>query len=75
MPRIAVVIEDDADTASLLEFALSSQGFDVAIANDGQNGVALVTALQPDLSPSTSACPGSTGSRCAGGSVRSPTPT
>ena len=49
MPRIAVVIEDDADTASLLEFALSSQGFDVAIANDGQNGVALVTALQPDL--------------------------
>jgi two-component system OmpR family response regulator len=49
MPRCAVVIEDDADTASLLEFALSSQGFDVAIATDGQEGVALVTALRPDL--------------------------
>ncbi|WP_235547556.1 MULTISPECIES: response regulator transcription factor [unclassified Nocardioides] len=49
MPRCAVVIEDDADTASLLEFALSSQGFDVAIAHDGQEGVALVTALRPDL--------------------------
>ncbi|GAA1757903.1 response regulator transcription factor [Nocardioides hankookensis] len=44
-----MVIEDDADTASLLEFALSSQGFDVAIAKDGQEGVALVTALRPDL--------------------------
>jgi DNA-binding response OmpR family regulator len=43
------VIEDDADTASLLELALSSQGFDVAIATDGQQGVALVTALMPDL--------------------------
>jgi two-component system, OmpR family, response regulator len=49
MPRCAVVIEDDADTASLLELALSSQGFDVAIATDGQQGVALVTALKPDL--------------------------
>ena len=49
MPRCAVVIEDDADTASLLEFALSSQGFDVAIASNGQEGVALVTALRPDL--------------------------
>ncbi len=49
MPRCAVVIEDDADTASLLERALSSQGFDVAIATDGQQGVALVTALKPDL--------------------------
>jgi two-component system OmpR family response regulator len=49
MPRCAVVIEDDADTASLLELALSSQGFDVTIATDGQQGVALVTALRPDL--------------------------
>ena len=49
MPRCAVVIEDDADSASLLEFALSSQGFDVAIATDGQEGIALVTALRPDL--------------------------
>ncbi|MDF1605018.1 response regulator transcription factor [Nocardioides sp. YIM 152315] len=49
MPRCAVVIEDDVDTASLLETALSSQGFDVRIANDGQHGVSLVTELAPDL--------------------------
>ena len=39
MPRCAVVIEDDADIAALLETALTSQGFEVAIANDGQHGV------------------------------------
>ena len=49
MARSALVIEDDADTASLLEIALSSQGFEVSIASDGQHGVELVTALQPDL--------------------------
>jgi DNA-binding response OmpR family regulator len=49
VPRRAVVIEDDADIASLLEHALTSQGFEVAIATDGQGGIDLVTALQPDL--------------------------
>jgi len=43
------VIEDDADIAALLETALTSQGFEVAIANDGQHGVDLVAALDPDL--------------------------
>ncbi|MBB3042268.1 MULTISPECIES: response regulator transcription factor [Nocardioides] len=49
MPRTAVVIEDDADTASLLELALTSQGFEVRIASDGQHGVGLVAELAPDL--------------------------
>ena len=49
MPRCAVVIEDDADIASLLETALCSQGFEVAIAYDGLRGVELVTELNPDL--------------------------
>lgn len=49
MPRCAVVIEDDADIAALLEAALTSQGFEVAIAHDGQRGVELVTELSPDL--------------------------
>jgi DNA-binding response OmpR family regulator len=43
------VVEDDADTASLLEAALTSQGFEVSIADDGRSGVAMVTALKPDL--------------------------
>lgn len=49
MPRWAVVIEDDADTASLLEIALSSQGFQVSIAVDGPRGIALIQEVQPDL--------------------------
>lgn len=49
MPRCAVVIEDDADIASLLEVALSTQGFEVKIANDGQHGIDLVGELDPDL--------------------------
>ena len=49
MPRQAVVVEDDADTASLLESALSSQGFEVAIADNGDDGIALITELVPDL--------------------------
>lgn len=43
------MIEDDADIASLLEAALTSQGFEVSIAHDGQRGVDLVTELAPDL--------------------------
>ena len=43
------MIEDDADIATLLEAALTSQGFEVAIAHDGQSGVDLVSALSPDL--------------------------
>jgi DNA-binding response OmpR family regulator len=49
VPRCAVVIEDDADIATLLETALTSQGFEVSIASDGQQGIDLVTALSPDL--------------------------
>lgn len=49
MSRRAVVIEDDADIASLLESALLSQGFEVRIAHDGRHGVQLVADLAPDL--------------------------
>ncbi len=48
-PRRAVVIEDDADIASLLEAALTSQGFEVAIAGDGLTGIERVAELDPDL--------------------------
>ncbi|CAI9412855.1 response regulator transcription factor [Nocardioides sp. T2.26MG-1] len=48
-PRRAVVIEDDADIASLLQVALASQGFEVTIAPDGVTGIERVAALDPDL--------------------------
>ncbi len=47
--RRAVVIEDDADIASLLEVALTSQGFEVRIAGDGLAGIAAVSETDPDL--------------------------
>ncbi|GAB2854549.1 winged helix-turn-helix domain-containing protein [Nocardioides pacificus] len=47
--RRAVVIEDDADIAALVEFALVSQGFDVTIVGDGLTGVDTVRDLDPDL--------------------------
>jgi DNA-binding response OmpR family regulator len=47
--RRAVVIEDDADIASLLEVALTSQGFDVTTAPDGPSGIEAVASLDPDL--------------------------
>ena len=49
MTRRAVIVEDDADIASLLEIALASLGFEVAIAYDGHRGVDLVAGWQPDL--------------------------
>lgn len=47
--RRAVVIEDDADIAALVEFALISQGFDVTTVSDGLTGVETVRQLNPDL--------------------------
>ncbi len=47
--RRAVVIEDDADIASLLEVALTSQGFEVRIAGDGLAGIEAVAETDPDL--------------------------
>ena len=47
--RRAVVIEDDADIASLLEVALTSQGFEVRIASDGLAGIEAVAETDPDL--------------------------
>ncbi|KRF13801.1 PhoR family transcriptional regulator [Nocardioides sp. Soil797] len=49
MERSALVIEDDADIRSLIEFTLSSQGFTVTGAEDGPSGVELARTLDPDL--------------------------
>jgi two-component system OmpR family response regulator len=47
--RTALVVEDDADTRSLIEFTLSTQGFDVLTAESGLAGVEAVRAHNPDL--------------------------
>ncbi|SEB92138.1 DNA-binding response regulator, OmpR family, contains REC and winged-helix (wHTH) domain [Paramicrobacterium humi] len=47
--RRAVVIEDDADIALLLETSLKGAGFDVSSASDGLSGVELVREVGPDV--------------------------
>ncbi len=47
--RRAVVVEDDEDIRSLIEFTLSTQGFEVRAVDTGLDGVALVETFDPDL--------------------------
>ncbi len=44
-----LLVEDDADSASILEAYLRRDGFDVAVAEDGQKAVALHAQWKPDL--------------------------
>ncbi len=44
-----LVVEDDADSASILEAYLSRDGFDVILAEDGQRGIELHRQCKPDL--------------------------
>ncbi|MBI9079590.1 MAG: response regulator transcription factor [Pseudodesulfovibrio sp.] len=44
-----LVIEDHRDTRELLKYNLSSAGFDVAAAEDGQSGLGLAAAFKPNI--------------------------
>ena len=44
-----LVVDDDPDKLSLLEFALSTAGYEVRTAKDGAEGLAAVYSFQPDL--------------------------
>jgi len=44
-----LVVEDDADSASILEAYLRRDGFDVAIAGDGARAIQLHAQWKPDL--------------------------
>ncbi|WP_134741506.1 response regulator transcription factor [Nocardioides sp. 503] len=47
--RRAVVVEDDEDVRSLIEFTLTSQGFEVRSVDTGLAGVEAVRTFDPDL--------------------------
>ena len=49
MVALIVVVEDDPDVARLLEAVLVDAGHDVHLARDGEEGVALVDRVRPDL--------------------------
>ena len=43
------IIEDDYTIAAMYEFKLQASGFHVALAPDGQEGLALAEAYRPDI--------------------------
>ena len=47
--RKALVVEDDEDIRALLEFTLSTQGFEVVAVDSGLAGVEAVREIEPDL--------------------------
>lgn len=47
--KLILIVEDDADSANILEAYLKRDFFEVAIAEDGQKGVELHHRLKPDL--------------------------
>lgn len=47
--RRALVVEDDADVRSLIEFTLSTQGFDVRSVDNGLEALEQIAAFDPDL--------------------------
>ncbi|GAB4462665.1 MAG: SpoIIE family protein phosphatase [Elainellaceae cyanobacterium] len=57
MPQI-LIIDDDLIIQTVLKKALQSQGYEVAIANDGETGLALAEKLRPALIVSDWVMPG-----------------
>lgn len=49
MAKKILIIEDDQDIVSLLEYRLAAQGFDVITALDGAAGLDLARSEKPDL--------------------------
>ncbi|RMF39394.1 MAG: response regulator [Planctomycetota bacterium] len=47
-PRV-LVVDDDMEITEALRYALESQGFEVAVARDGNEGLAMAEKHKPDL--------------------------
>jgi CheY-like chemotaxis protein len=47
--RTIFIMDDDLALQSVLEFALRDAGYEVILAHDGQDGIAQLQHLQPDL--------------------------
>ena len=46
---LVLIVEDNADTRSTLDWLLKKQGFDVVIAQDGAAALRIIPRLQPDV--------------------------
>ena len=49
MPCTILIVEDNENNLCLLRDILSFHGYEIAVASDGQEGVALARKLMPDL--------------------------
>lgn len=49
LPKRVLIVEDDADGASILEAYLRKDGFEVAVAEDGARGLALFRQWSPQI--------------------------
>jgi len=49
MPHKILIVEDNENNSSLFRDILNFHGYKVAVASDGQEGVALARELMPDL--------------------------
>ena len=49
MPCTILIVEDNENNCRLLKDLLSFHGYEIAVASDGQEGVALARKLMPDL--------------------------
>ena len=47
--KTVLVMDDDLALQTVLEIALREAGYEVILANDGQEGIEKLTALNPDL--------------------------
>lgn len=44
-----LLVDDDAEIIDTMEYALSTQGYDVSVARDGNQGLAIAEREDPDL--------------------------
>lgn len=49
MPRLILVVDDNADARFMLKFVLEAQGFAIICAEDGQAALDLIKSHRPDL--------------------------
>lgn len=47
-PRV-LLVDDDNEIVEAMRYALEANGFDVSVARDGNQGLALTETMQPDL--------------------------
>jgi DNA-binding response OmpR family regulator len=49
MPKKILIVDDEPNIVISLEFLMKKEGFEVAIANDGEDALAKVDSFGPDL--------------------------